>query len=103
MYGTGISKIGTLLDTAFDLGIVERAGAWYSYDGERLGQGRENSKNFIAEHPDLRKKKWKVNCARLSMIWLNRREKMKQARATVKATLHPLPTIKEVKPLRWTD
>ncbi len=56
MYGTGISKIGTLLDTAFDLGIVERAGAWYSYDGERLGQGRENSKNFIAEHPDLRKK-----------------------------------------------
>ena len=40
MYGTGISKIGTLLDTALDFGIVERAGAWYSYDGERLGQGR---------------------------------------------------------------
>ncbi|MBY0584318.1 recombinase RecA [Murdochiella sp. Marseille-P8839] len=56
MYGTGISKIGTLLDTALDLGIVERAGAWYSYDGERLGQGRENAKNFIAENLDLHKK-----------------------------------------------
>lgn len=56
MYGTGISKIGTLLDTALDFGIVERAGAWYSYDGERLGQGRENAKTFIAENLDLHKK-----------------------------------------------
>lgn len=56
MYGTGISKIGTLLDTALDFGIVERAGAWYSYDGERLGQGRENAKKYIAENPDLHKK-----------------------------------------------
>lgn len=54
MYGSGISKIGTLLDTAYDLGIVERAGAWYSYAGERLGQGRENSKLYLEEHPDLR-------------------------------------------------
>lgn len=56
MYGSGISKIGTLLDTAYDLGIIDRAGAWYSYQDERLGQGRENSKTYLEENADLRKK-----------------------------------------------
>ncbi len=54
MYGTGISKIGALLDTAYDLNIVDRAGAWYSYEGEKLGQGRENSKQFLEENQDIR-------------------------------------------------
>lgn len=54
MYGTGISEIGTILDTAYDLGIVDRAGAWYSFKDEKLGQGRENSKNFLAENPDIK-------------------------------------------------
>lgn len=54
MYGTGISKIGALLDTAYDLKIVDRAGAWYSYEGEKLGQGRENSKQFLEENQDIR-------------------------------------------------
>lgn len=55
MYGTGISKIGALLDTAYDLGIVERSGSWYSYKNEKLGQGRDNSKAFLAENEDIRK------------------------------------------------
>lgn len=55
MYGTGISKLGTLLDTALDLKIVERAGAWYSFHGEKLGQGRENAKQFLKENEDIRK------------------------------------------------
>lgn len=54
MYGTGISKEGSILDMAVDHDIVEKSGAWFSYDGERLGQGREAAKVFLAEHPELR-------------------------------------------------
>lgn len=53
MYGQGISKTGELLDLGVKADIVEKAGSWFSFDGERLGQGRENSKNFLAEHPDV--------------------------------------------------
>ena len=51
MYGTGISKTGDLLDLAVDLGLVEKSGTWYSYGEERIGQGRENVKRFLAQ-PD---------------------------------------------------
>jgi recombination protein RecA len=53
MYGEGISKMGELLDLGVTAGIVEKSGAWFSYDGKRLGQGRENSKNFLRENPDV--------------------------------------------------
>ncbi len=53
MYGEGISKTGEILDMGVDHGIVEKAGSWFSYDGERLGQGRENSKRFLIENPDI--------------------------------------------------
>lgn len=53
MYGEGISKEGELLDIGSDLDIVQKSGAWYSYDGERLGQGRENAKQFLKENPDM--------------------------------------------------
>lgn len=55
MYGKGISKSGVLLDTAVDLGIVEKAGSWYSYGDEKLGQGRENVKIMLEENVDLAK------------------------------------------------
>jgi recombination protein RecA len=51
MYGTGISLPGDILDTATDIGIIEKAGSWYSYNGERIGQGRENVKTYLEEHP----------------------------------------------------
>ncbi|MDO4594317.1 MAG: recombinase RecA [Tissierellia bacterium] len=54
MYGTGISKSGVILDTATDLDIVEKAGSWYSYNGEKLGQGREKVKKYIEENDDIR-------------------------------------------------
>lgn len=54
MYGTGISKEGALLDAAHELNIVDRAGAWYSFGEEKLGQGRENSKKFLQENDDIR-------------------------------------------------
>jgi len=53
MYGEGISKTGEILDMGVDKGIVEKAGSWFSYDGERLGQGRENAKRFLIENPDV--------------------------------------------------
>ena len=53
MYGEGISKMGELLDLGVAAGIVEKAGAWISYKGQRIGQGRENAKNFLKEHTEL--------------------------------------------------
>ncbi|WP_445290904.1 recombinase RecA [Bacillus cereus] len=54
MYGEGISREGEILDMASELDIVQKSGAWYSYNEERLGQGRENSKQFLKENTDLR-------------------------------------------------
>lgn len=53
MYGKGISKTGNILDVAAEADIVKKAGAWYSYEEERLGQGRENAKDYLEEHQDL--------------------------------------------------
>jgi recombination protein RecA len=53
VYGEGISKSGDILDLAVELDIVEKAGAWYSYNGERVGQGRENAKTFLQDHPEM--------------------------------------------------
>ena len=52
MYSEGISKTGEILDLAVKIGIVEKSGAWYSYDGERIGQGRENAKIYLKENPE---------------------------------------------------
>ncbi|MFZ1991011.1 MAG: recombinase RecA [Alphaproteobacteria bacterium] len=53
MYGEGISKTGELLDLGSKAGIVEKSGSWFSYKGERIGQGRENAKTFLKENPDV--------------------------------------------------
>ena len=53
MYGAGISKTGELLDLGVKAGIVEKAGAWFSYKGDKIGQGRENAKIFLKEHPQI--------------------------------------------------
>lgn len=53
MYGTGISREGDLLDVASDLDIVQKSGSWYSYDGERMGQGRENAKEYLKNNPEI--------------------------------------------------
>ncbi len=54
MYGEGISREGEVLDLGLKLGVIEKIGAWYSYQDERLGQGRENSKSFLKAHPEIR-------------------------------------------------
>jgi recombination protein RecA len=53
MYGQGISKLGELIDLGVQAGIVEKSGAWYSCEGQRIGQGRENAKTFLKENPEL--------------------------------------------------
>ena len=53
MYGRGISREGSLLDIGVDVGLINKSGAWYTYEGEQLGQGRENSKSFLTENPEI--------------------------------------------------
>ena len=53
MYGKGISKVGELVDLGAKAGVVEKAGAWYAYKGEKIGQGRENAKIYLEENPNI--------------------------------------------------
>jgi recombination protein RecA len=53
LYGSGISKEGSLLDAAVELKLINKTGTWYSYGEERLGQGRENARDYLKEHPDV--------------------------------------------------
>ncbi|MEH7361412.1 DNA recombination/repair protein RecA, partial [Priestia megaterium] len=54
MYGEGISREGEILDIGSEVDIVQKSGSWFSYNGERLGQGRENAKVFLKENPEIR-------------------------------------------------
>ncbi len=53
MYGEGVSKVGELVDLGAQAGVVEKSGAWFSYDGQRIGQGRENAKQFLRDNPEI--------------------------------------------------
>ena len=56
LYGEGISHEGDLVDLGAECGVVEKSGAWFGFEGERIGQGRENAKQFLREHPDVARK-----------------------------------------------
>jgi recombination protein RecA len=56
LYGEGISHEGDLVDLGAEAGVVEKSGAWFGFEGERIGQGRENAKAFLREHPDMARK-----------------------------------------------
>jgi recombination protein RecA len=53
MYGEGVSKRGELLDLGMQAGVVEKSGSWFSYDGQRIGQGRENAKQYLKDNPEI--------------------------------------------------
>ncbi|MBX3564459.1 MAG: recombinase RecA [Sphingomonas sp.] len=74
MYGEGVSKIGEILDLGVKAGLVEKSGAWFSYDSVRIGQGRENSKTFLKENPEI--------CARLEKAIRTRTEKVAEEMMT---------------------
>jgi len=67
IFGEGISKEGDLLDLAADNEIVDKAGAWYSYGGERIGQGRENTKQFLKDNPDITTKIMNEVCQKFGL------------------------------------
>jgi len=74
MYGEGISKRGELLDLGVNAGIVEKAGAWFSYDGQRIGQGRENAKTFLRDNPEVAaaiERRIRENAGLLSQVMLD--------------------------------
>ncbi len=73
MYGTGISREGSLLDVGVELGLIKKSGAWFTYEGEQLGQGREKAKEFLRTTPEL-------------LVELNERIRTQMAGATVSAT-----------------
>jgi len=54
LYGEGISREGDLLDLGAEQCVVEKSGSWYSYQGERIGQGRDNAREFLKQHPEIR-------------------------------------------------
>ncbi len=53
LYGEGISKIGEIIEIGTAANIIDKSGAWYSYKGDRIGQGKENVRNFLKEHPEM--------------------------------------------------
>ena len=53
MYGKGISREGSLIDVGVEQGFIRKSGAWYTYEGEQLGQGKENARSFLRENPDV--------------------------------------------------
>jgi recombination protein RecA len=70
IYGKGIAKSGEILDIGTDLGIVEKSGSFFSYNGERLAQGRDNARKYLEDHPELMKEieeKIKANAAKIDL------------------------------------
>ena len=53
MFGEGISVVGDILDLAANINVVNKSGAWYAYEGNKIGQGRENAKSYLKDHPDI--------------------------------------------------
>ena len=75
IFGEGISREGDVLDLAAENGIIEKSGAWYSYKGDRIGQGRDNSRVFLKENPDVMAQ-WKTMSAPSWVSWLKNRKKI---------------------------
>jgi recombination protein RecA len=83
MYGQGISKVGDLLDCAASAGIVDKAGSWYSYAGDRIGQGRENAKAYLEEHSDA--------AAQIEALVLEKLRKEREAATRTEDPKDPAP------------
>ena len=68
LFGHGISREGTILDVGVDEGFIKKAGAWYTYEGEQLGQGRENARRFLSEHDDVAEEIYKKVVEKLGLV-----------------------------------
>jgi len=75
IYGEGISQEGNILDLGVNWGFIEKSGAWYTYKNQRLGQGRENAKSYLKEHPEIKREIEKMIKQKAGLI---KEEKSKQ-------------------------
>lgn len=76
LYGKGVSRIGEVVDIATELDIIHKAGAWFSYDGNKIGQGRENTKDFLLSHPDMMQEvEEKILAAKQQLVMSSAKEK----------------------------
>ncbi|MEG0750060.1 MAG: DNA recombination/repair protein RecA, partial [Carnobacterium sp.] len=96
MYGEGISQVGELVDMGSEKDIIDKSGAWYSYEGERIGQGRENAKKYFIDHPELRaeieekvRAAYGIGDAPAEPVESAKPEEIKEAKATVKKKIAP--------------
>jgi recombination protein RecA len=94
-YGEGVSQTGLLVDMGVEANVVEKSGAWLSYKGERIGQGRENAKVFLKEHPDVASK---IEADVLAKHGLTGRMSMQPVAAAPMTVVEAIPTIKEAAP-----
>jgi recombination protein RecA len=94
MYGTGISREGDLIDLASNDGIVEKSGSWFAFKGERIGQGRENAKDYLREHPDTYKE---IEARGFEKYGVNKGPQAVAAEAAAPAEGEKRPRVKAVK------
>ena len=76
MYGEGISHYGELIDLGVKAGIIEKAGAWFAYENNKIGQGRENAKEYLKSHPDIANKIEQLVRSKVSVIELDAKEEV---------------------------
>jgi recombination protein RecA len=99
MYGEGVSKMGELIDLGVKAGVVEKSGAWFSYDSQRLGQGRENAKAFLRQNPDAAARIEQAIRANAGLIAEKTWSRSKKSKKTKKQTKkhHLVPAIHELR------
>ena len=95
MYGTGISRTGELLDIAVNLDIIQKSGSWFSYKGERIGQGRDNCKDYLATHPDVAAEVEEQVRANMDKLYEKPGKAAQPVVAPVEEVPAPVPTTKE--------
>lgn len=95
LYGKGVSRIGEVVDIATELDIIHKAGAWFSYDGNKIGQGRENTKDFLLSHPDMMQEvEEKILAAKQQLVMSSAKEKKAAALNAASAAAATQPTPK---------
>ena len=98
MYGQGISRVGELLDLAVSIDIIKKSGAWFSYDGNRIAQGRDNAKQYLLDHPDVAQKVEEELMANKSKLTFVKASKSK-SKSKGKPETTPVETDEETAPV----
>lgn len=98
MYGKGISRTGEVLDLATEMGIVKKGGAWYSYNEMKLGQGRDNAKDFLEKNPDIMKEiEEKIKSSDMEVVMASKKNK-KAAKLEAKSAAAANQTVEDNEP-----